>query len=109
LHLHGVRAQDQENAKAQWVIVALMIAISVMAAFNTGAMAAAERRRDLVLARISGATHRQVIGSLTVETIATTLAGIAVGGAVALGLIGTLVPAALVGRARLTALAGLRE
>lgn len=140
-YLHDVRAQDQENAKAQWVIVALMIAISVMAAFNTGAMAAAERRRELVLARVSGATRRQVIGSLTVETIVTTLAGIAVGvavalaalvrvgddptggplvipwdqaglivaGAVALGLIGTLVPAALVGRARLTALAGLRE
>jgi putative ABC transport system permease protein len=94
-----------------------------------------------VLARVSGATRRQVIGSLTLEAIVTTLAGIAVGvavalaalvrarddptggplvipwdqaglivaGAVALGLIGTLVPAALVGRARLTALAGLRE
>ena len=94
-----------------------------------------------MLARISGATRRQVIGSLTLETIVTTLAGIAAGaavalaalirvgddptggplvipwdqtglvvaGAVALGPIGTLVPAALVGRARLTALAGLRE
>jgi putative ABC transport system permease protein len=112
-----------------------------MAAFNTGAMAAAERRRELVLARLGGATRRQVIASLTLETIVTTLAGIAVGvavvlaslarvgddpsggplvvpsaqaglivaGAVALGLIGTLLPAALVGRARLTALAGLRE
>jgi hypothetical protein len=32
-----------------------------------------------------------------------------IAGAAAIGLIGTLVPAALVGRARLTALAGLRE
>jgi putative ABC transport system permease protein len=140
-YLHDVRAQAQDNAKAQWVIVALMIAIAVMAAFNTGAMAAAERRRELVLARLGGATRRQVIASLTLETIVTTLAGIAVGvavalaslarvgndptggplvipsaqasfvvaGAVALGLIGTLVPAALIGRARLTALARLRE
>jgi putative ABC transport system permease protein len=140
-YLHDVRAQAQDDAKAQWVIVALMIAIAVMAAFNTGAMAAAERRRELVLALLGGATRRQVIASLTLETIVTTLAGIAVGvavalaalarvgddptggqlvippgqaslvlaGAVALGLIGTLVPAALVGRARLTALAGLRE
>lgn len=118
-----------------------MIAISVMAAFNTGAMAAAERRRELVLARLCGAARAQVIGSLILESLLTTLAGIAVGIAVALtslagagsdpnggplvvpwgqaslvlggglllGLIGTLVPAALVGRARLTALAGLRE
>jgi putative ABC transport system permease protein len=117
-----------------------MIAIAVMAAF-TGAMAAAERRRELVLARLGGATRRQVISSLTLETIVTTLARIAVevavalaslarvgddptggplvipsaqaglvlGGAVALGLIGTLIPAALVGRARLAALARLRE
>jgi putative ABC transport system permease protein len=36
-------------------------------------------------------------------------AGFVVAGAVALGLIATLVPAALVGRARLTALAGPRK
>jgi putative ABC transport system permease protein len=140
-YLGDVRAQRQETARAQWVIVALMIAISVMAAFNTGAMAAAERRRELVLARLCGAARAQVIGSLILESLLTTLAGIAVGIAVALtslagagsdpnggplvvpwgqaslvlgggfllGLIGTLLPAALVGRARLTALAGLRE
>jgi len=82
-----------------------------------------------------------VIGSLTLEALVTTLAGIGIGvavvlaslarvsndpsggplaipwaqalliiaGAAALGLIGTLVPMAVVGRARLTALAGLRE
>jgi putative ABC transport system permease protein len=112
-----------------------------MAAFNTGTLAAAERRRELVLARLAGATRRQVIGSLTIEATVTTLTGIAVGAAVALasvarvgddpaggpltipwgqaglvlagaaavGLTGTLIPAALAGRARLTALAGLRE
>jgi putative ABC transport system permease protein len=140
-YLGDVTVQGQDTAKAQWVIVALMIAISVMAAFNTGTMAAAERRHELVLARLGGATRRQVIGSLTLEAIVTTLAGIAIGiavalaslaragddpsggplaipweqaalivaGAIAVGLIGTLVPAALVGRARLTALGGVRE
>jgi putative ABC transport system permease protein len=140
-YLDGVRAQGQEAARAQWVIVALMIVISVMAAFNTGAMAAAERRRELVLARLCGATRAQVIGALTLESLLTTLAGVGAGiavvlvslsgagsdpaggplvvpwdqaslvvaGGIALGLIGTLVPAAFVGRARLTALAGLRE
>jgi putative ABC transport system permease protein len=140
-YLDDVRARGQDNTEAQWILVALMIAISVMAAFNTGAMAAAQRRRELVLARLGGATRRQVIGSLTLEASVTTLAGIMVGaavalgslvqvgddpsggplvvpweeaglavaGAIAVGLIGTLVPAALVGRARITALAGLLE
>jgi putative ABC transport system permease protein len=118
-----------------------MIAISAMAAFNTGAMAAAERRRELVLARLSGATRRQVVGALTLESLVTSLAGVGVGiavvlaslanagsdpgggplvvpwdqaglvvaGGITLGLMGTLVPLAFIGRARLTALAGLRE
>jgi hypothetical protein len=67
-YLHDVRAQGQEAARAQWVIVALMIVISVMAAFNTGVMAAAERRRELVLARHCGATRAQgVIVALTLD------------------------------------------
>jgi putative ABC transport system permease protein len=139
-YLRDVRAQGQENARAQWVIAALMIVVSAMAAFNTGVMAASERRRELVLARVSGATRGQVVGALTLESLVTTLAGIGAGIAVALaslagagsdpaggalvvpwgqvglvagagvalGLIGTLVPAALVGRGRLTALSGLR-
>ena len=140
-YLDDVRAQGQDNARARWVVVALMILVSVMAAFNTGAMAASERRRELVLARLSGATRAQVIGALTLETLFATVAGIAVGAlvaltslvgagsdpaggplavplgqvalvlgaAVALGFVGTLVPAGLVGRARLTAFAGARE
>jgi putative ABC transport system permease protein len=140
-YLDDIRTQGQDNAHAQWVIVALMIAIAVMAAFNTGTLAAAERRRELVLARLAGATRRQVIASSTLEATVTTLTGIAIGiavavaslarvghdpsggplaipwgqaglvvaGAAAVGLLGTLVPAALVGRARLTAPAGLRE
>ena len=140
-YLDDVRAQGEDNARAQWVVVGLMILVSVMAAFNTGAMAASERRRELVLARLSGATRTQVIGALTLESLLTTVAGIAIGslvalislagagsdsaggplaiplgqmalvlgGAVALGFVGTLVPAGLVGRARLSAFAGARE
>ena len=140
-YLQDVRAQQQDNARAQWVVVALMILVAVMAAFNTGAMAASQRRRELVLARLSGATRAQVMGALALESVLTTAAGIAVGGVVtlislagagsdptggslavplgqaalvlggaaALGLAGTLVPAALVGRARLTAFAGAGE
>jgi putative ABC transport system permease protein len=140
-YLGDLRVADEQNARAQWLISALMIGIAMMAAFNTGAMAAAERRRELVLARLSGATRRQVVGALTLESLVIALAGVGIGvaivfaslagagsdptggpltvplgqtaivlgGAVLLGVSGMLVPAALIGRARLTALAGLRE
>jgi putative ABC transport system permease protein len=139
--LGEVKAQGEDQARAQWVIVALMILIAAMAAFNTGAMAAAERRRELVLARLAGASRAQMIGAVTLESLLATLAGLVagagivaaslaeaghdptggslmiplgqaglvLGGAIALGLLGTLLPAAVIGRAPLTALAGLRE
>jgi putative ABC transport system permease protein len=140
-YLDNVKAQSQDQARAQWVVVALMLLVSVMAAFNTGAMAASERRKELVLARLSGATRAQVVGALALEALVTTLVGITVGslvallslagagsdpaggslaiplgqaalvlgGAAALGAVGTLIPTALLGRARLTGFAGARE
>jgi putative ABC transport system permease protein len=139
--LGEVKTHSEDQARAQWVIVALMILIAAMAAFNTGAMAAAERRRELGLARLAGASRAQMIGAVTLESLLATLAGLVagagivaaslaeaghdpaggslmiplgqaglvLGGAVALGLLGTLLPAAVIGRAPLTALAGLRE
>jgi len=138
--LGEVKAQGEDQARAQWVIVALIL-IAAMAAFNTGAMAAAERRRELVLARLAGASRAQMIGAVTLESLLATLAGLVagagivaaslaeaghdptggslmiplgqaglvLGGAVALGQLGTLLPAAVIGRAPLTALAGVRE
>jgi putative ABC transport system permease protein len=138
--LGEVKAHGEDQARAEWVLVALMILIAAMAAFNTGAMAAAERRRELVLARLAGASRAQVIGAVTLESLLATVAGLAVGagivvaslaeagsdpsggalafplgqgglvvgGAIALGLIGTLLPAAVTGFAPLTAL-GIRD
>lgn len=140
-YLEDVDAQGQETAKAQWVTVALMLLVSAMAVLNTGAMAAADRRRELVLARLAGATRRQVGHALVLEAVVTALVGVAAGagvalvsltaagsdptggpitvpwgqaglvlaGGAALGLVGLLLPAALLARGRLTALAGLRE
>ena len=140
-YLMDVKAQGQQNAQAQWAVAALMIVVAAMAALNTGAMAAAERRRELVLARLCGATRGQVIRAWALDSLLTTVAGIAVGsvvvlaslagagsdptggplaipwgqaglvlgGGLALGLVGALLPAALIGRAPLTALAGARE
>jgi putative ABC transport system permease protein len=60
----------------------------------------------VVLISLAGAGNDPAGGPLVVPW---DQASLVVAGGIALGLIGTLVPAALVGRARLTALAGLRE
>ena len=140
-YLADVKALGQQQSQAQWAIAALMILIAAMAALNTGALAAADRRRELVLARLCGATRGQVIRAWTLDSFLTTVAGIAMGaivvlaslagagsdptggaiaipwgqaglvlgGGLVLGLVGALLPAAVIGRAPLTALAGARE
>jgi putative ABC transport system permease protein len=133
-YLERVDARDEGRLHAQWVVVALMIAVAIMGAFNTGAIAVAERRGELLLARLSGATGSQIAGALTLEAAATSLVaivvgtvvafaslinaaddptggslaipwhdlGLVLGGGVALGLLGMLVPAALVARTPVT-------
>jgi putative ABC transport system permease protein len=140
-YLADVKAFGEQQSQAQWAVAALMILIAAMAALNTGALAAADRRRELVLARLCGATRGQVIRAWTLDSVLTTAAGIAIGaivvmaslagagsdptggpiaipwgqaglvlgGGLVLGLVGALLPAALIGRAPLTALAGARE
>ena len=140
-YFHALDSELEDGAQVQWVVAALMLLMAAMAVFNSGAMAAAERRPELVLARLAGATRTQITRAQTIEALATTAVGIAGGIAIvmaslaglgndeqagslvipfgqttfvlvlgaALGLLGTLLPAALVGRARLTANAGLRE
>jgi putative ABC transport system permease protein len=83
-YLDAVDTQTSEDAHSQWVIDTLMILIATMAAFNAGATAAAERRRELGLARLVGARRAQVMRSVTLESALATLAGTLVGGAVAL-------------------------
>ena len=83
-YLTDVKAQGQQNSRSQWAVAALMIIVAIMAAFNTGAMSAAERRRELVLARLCGATRGQVIRALTLDSLLTTVAGIAIGAIVVL-------------------------
>lgn len=140
-YLTSVKAQGQQNARVQWAVAALMIIVAVMAALNTGAMSAAQRRRELVLARLCGATRGQLIRAVSLESIFTTVAGVAVGaivvvaslagvgsdptggplvipwgqaglvlaGGATLGLVGMLLPAAVVGGAPLAELANMRE
>jgi putative ABC transport system permease protein len=83
-YLRQVNIQDQQEADSQWVLDALMILVAILAAFNLGAIAAAERRPELALARLCGATRGQLTRSLALESLLTTLAGIVVGAIVVL-------------------------
>lgn len=140
-YLQGLDDSFQEDSRIQWVVAALMLLMAAMSVFTSGAMSAAERRSELVLARLAGATRRQVMRSQIIEAATTTAVGIAGGvvvvvaslvtvgrdemgdslvvpalpaalvlglGAV-LGLLGTLIPSAVMGRARLTSTSGLRQ
>ncbi|HEY3773949.1 MAG TPA: FtsX-like permease family protein [Solirubrobacteraceae bacterium] len=77
--LAQLRAGDRQEAAAQWVIDALMLFVAVLAAFNTGAIAAAERRGELGLARLAGATGGQLRRTVVAEALLATAAGLAVG------------------------------
>jgi putative ABC transport system permease protein len=81
-YLAGVRAAGADDARAQWVVIALMTLLAAMSVVNSGTLAAAERRRELALARLAGATRRQVLRALTLEALTVALVGVAGGVAV---------------------------
>ncbi|MBX5443108.1 MAG: FtsX-like permease family protein, partial [Solirubrobacteraceae bacterium] len=81
-YLDRVRAAGAGDARAQWVVIALMALLAAMSVVNSGTMAAAERRRELALARLAGATRRQVLRALAIEALAVALVGVAGGVAV---------------------------
>jgi putative ABC transport system permease protein len=83
-YLAQVRTADRQQADSEWVIDALMVLVATLAAFNAGATAAAERRRELGLARLAGATGGQLARALTAEALFATGAGLIAGALVVL-------------------------
>jgi len=73
-------AGQEDDAWITWIIVALAAIYAAIAVVNTTVMAMAERRRELDLVRLAGATRRQVVAMVRGEALATTL--VAVGGGV---------------------------
>jgi putative ABC transport system permease protein len=80
--LAQLRAGDRQDTAAPWVIDALMLFVAVLAAFNTGAIAAAERRGELGLARLAGASDGQLTRTVIAEALLATAAGLIAGGLV---------------------------
>lgn len=85
-------AQDQSrelNAWANTTMAAVLGGFAAVAAVNTLVMTVLDRRRELTMLRLVGSTRRQVMGMIRWEALLVTVAGAALGTAIALA---TLVP-----------------
>jgi putative ABC transport system permease protein len=80
-------AQDQNrevNAWANTVMAAVLGGFAAIAAVNTLVMTVLDRRRELTMLRLVGSTRRQVMGMIRWEALLVTVAGAALGTAIAL-------------------------
>ncbi|MFJ9690619.1 FtsX-like permease family protein [Kitasatospora sp. NPDC101183] len=66
----------------------LLVCFAAVSTVNTLVALTADRRRELALLRLVGATRRQLLRMLTLEAAATTVVGVLLGAAVALGAAG---------------------
>ncbi|WP_326765581.1 ABC transporter permease [Streptomyces sp. NBC_01591] len=80
-------AQDKDrelNAWANTVMAAVLGGFAAIAAVNTLVMTVLDRRRELTMLRLVGSTRRQVMGMIRWEALLVTVAGAALGTAIAL-------------------------
>ncbi|MFJ1879514.1 ABC transporter permease [Streptomyces sp. NPDC088137] len=80
-------AQDKNrelNAWANTVMAAVLGGFAAVAAVNTLVMTVLDRRRELTMLRLVGSTRRQVMGMIRWEALLVTVAGAALGIAIAL-------------------------
>ncbi|WP_182908352.1 ABC transporter permease [Microbispora sp. H13382] len=72
------------NAEVNYVAMGLIIAFSAIAVVNTLAMSTMDRSRELALLRLVGATRRQVLRMLRLETLTALVVSVLAGTGIAL-------------------------
>ncbi|MES9507217.1 FtsX-like permease family protein [Streptomyces sp. NPDC000609] len=80
-------AQDEDRELSAWantVMAAVLGGFAAIAAVNTLVMTVLDRRRELTMLRLVGSTRRQVMGMIRWEALLVTVAGAAIGTAIAL-------------------------
>ncbi|WP_329198687.1 ABC transporter permease [Streptomyces sp. NBC_01435] len=80
-------AQDEDRELSAWantVMAAVLGGFAAIAAVNTLVMTVLDRRRELTMLRLVGSTRRQVMGMIRWEALLVTVAGAALGTAIAL-------------------------
>ncbi|WP_262062416.1 ABC transporter permease [Streptomyces sp. STR69] len=84
----SLQAQRQQaNAEVNYLAMGLVLAFTAIAVVNTLAMSVAERIREFALLRLAGATRRQVLRMLRIETLSVALLATALGSGVALAVL----------------------
>ncbi|MFR9723342.1 FtsX-like permease family protein [Streptomyces sp. MS19] len=71
--------QDRTQASMAFLVVAMVVGYATISLVNAQILATGERRRELALHRLVGATRRQVTRMMAVESLLTAAAGIALG------------------------------
>ncbi|WP_406091832.1 FtsX-like permease family protein [Streptomyces sp. NBC_01013] len=79
--------RQQENAEVNLLAMGLVLAFTAIAVVNTLAMSVSERRKEFALLRLAGATRRQVLRMLRIETLAVLAVATVLGSGIALALL----------------------
>jgi putative ABC transport system permease protein len=74
-----VNVNEQQTRTAVLMILGLSVLYALIALADTLVMTVADRRHELALLRLAGATRRQVLGTVLAETLMCVAAGAAVG------------------------------
>ncbi|MFD7862510.1 FtsX-like permease family protein [Streptomyces sp. NPDC059783] len=82
-HAVGPTADRELNAWANYTMAAVLGGFAALAAVNTLVMTVLDRRRELGMLRLVGATRRQVMAMLRWEGLLVAVAGLALGTAIA--------------------------
>lgn len=76
---HSDSAQDSLNAGVMKVVLGLAALYAVIGVINAVVIAAGERRREFAVARLTGFSRRQVVGSALLESAVVTVTGLLLG------------------------------
>ncbi|MFG2596025.1 FtsX-like permease family protein [Streptomyces sp. NPDC048462] len=95
--------RQQSNAEVNYLAMGLVLAFTAIAVVNTLAMSVSERLKEFALLRLAGATRRQVLRMLRIETLSVLLIAAVLGSGIALavltafsiGMTGSAAPAVL--------------
>jgi putative ABC transport system permease protein len=82
-YLAGGRAASQTSAWIVWLLIGLVATFAGIAVVNTSVIATADRRRELALVRLIGATRSQSQRMIGWEAALTTVVGVGAGALVA--------------------------
>ncbi|WP_326672870.1 FtsX-like permease family protein [Streptomyces sp. NBC_01257] len=77
----------QENAEVNLLAMGLVLAFTAIAVVNTLAMSVSERIKEFALLRLAGATRRQVLRMLRIETLSVLLVATVLGTGIALAVL----------------------